>query len=162
MLQQVEQLGKTALTQHAASEQAQGEETTSSRSSSVADGVEGSAAGAESSNAAASVSKLLQQLPKVLESLTGDAAAAGMPEVLQALHRAEFGYADAASFMRGHLYQCPNGHMYVIGECGGAMQRSRCPECHAWVGGEYHNLDSSNRRADEGVLQRVTDAMRPS
>lgn len=22
----------------------------------------------------------------------------------------------------GHFYTCPNGHIYVIGECGGAMQ----------------------------------------
>ena len=26
-------------------------------------------------------------------------------------------------------YQCPNGHAYVIGECGLAMIESRCPEC---------------------------------
>lgn len=26
------------------------------------------------------------------------------------------------SFMAGHLYECPNGHLFVIGECGGAMQ----------------------------------------
>jgi hypothetical protein len=24
--------------------------------------------------------------------------------------------------MAGHLYECPNGHLFVIGECGGAMQ----------------------------------------
>lgn len=29
-----------------------------------------------------------------------------------------------ASFMAGHLYECPNGHLFVIGECGGAMQVS--------------------------------------
>lgn len=26
------------------------------------------------------------------------------------------------SFMTGHLYECPNGHLFVIGECGQAMQ----------------------------------------
>jgi len=26
------------------------------------------------------------------------------------------------SFMAGHLYECPNGHLFVIGECGQAMQ----------------------------------------
>jgi hypothetical protein len=25
-------------------------------------------------------------------------------------------------FMNGHLYECPNGHLFVIGECGQAMQ----------------------------------------
>jgi len=26
------------------------------------------------------------------------------------------------SFMAGHLYQCPNGHLFVIGDCGQAVQ----------------------------------------
>lgn len=42
-------------------------------------------------------------------------------------------------------YQCPNGHPYIITECGGATERSRCPECGAVIGGEMHRLDSSNR-----------------
>ncbi|KAJ7045696.1 hypothetical protein C8F04DRAFT_1065834 [Mycena alexandri] len=29
----------------------------------------------------------------------------------------------------GHFYKCPQGHVYVIGECGGAVERTRCPEC---------------------------------
>nr|GAT43007.1 predicted protein [Mycena chlorophos] len=49
----------------------------------------------------------------------------------------------------GHFYTCPQGHVYVIGECGGAMQRSRCPECGASIGGSNHNLDSTNRRATD-------------
>ncbi|KAG2153743.1 uncharacterized protein EDB93DRAFT_1134566 [Suillus bovinus] len=47
----------------------------------------------------------------------------------------------------GHFYNCANGHTFVIGECGGAMQRSRCPECGSPVGGESHHLDSTNTRA---------------
>ncbi|OBZ65601.1 hypothetical protein A0H81_14501 [Grifola frondosa] len=50
---------------------------------------------------------------------------------------------------RGHFYNCENGHTFVIGECGGAMQASRCPECHAPVGGNQHTLISSNARAAE-------------
>ncbi|KAL4993400.1 AAA domain-containing protein [Aspergillus recurvatus] len=38
----------------------------------------------------------------------------------------------------GHWYYCENGHPFTIGECGGAMERSRCPECGAAVGGEHH------------------------
>ncbi|KAL4816023.1 hypothetical protein BDW67DRAFT_57620 [Aspergillus spinulosporus] len=38
----------------------------------------------------------------------------------------------------GHWYYCENGHPFTIGECGGAMQLSRCPECGAAVGGEHH------------------------
>ncbi|KAI3610997.1 hypothetical protein WG66_013798 [Moniliophthora roreri] len=50
---------------------------------------------------------------------------------------------------RGHFYNCPNGHPFVITECGGAMQVSRCPECGATIGGSNHSLDSSNTRARE-------------
>ena len=30
---------------------------------------------------------------------------------------------------RDHWYSCPNGHVYTIGDCGGATQTSNCPEC---------------------------------
>ncbi|KAG0043488.1 hypothetical protein BGZ83_011344 [Gryganskiella cystojenkinii] len=44
----------------------------------------------------------------------------------------------------GHWYRCPNGHTYVIGECGMAMEQSTCPECGAAVGGGSHQLRSDN------------------
>ena len=40
----------------------------------------------------------------------------------------------------GHWFKCPNGHYYVIGECGGAMQRGKCPDCKAEIGGDNHAL----------------------
>jgi len=49
----------------------------------------------------------------------------------------------------GHFYQCANGHTFVITECGGAMERSRCPECGGVIGGSNHNLDASNTRSEE-------------
>ncbi|KAF8808644.1 hypothetical protein BYT27DRAFT_6543133 [Phlegmacium glaucopus] len=49
----------------------------------------------------------------------------------------------------GHFYQCANGHTFVITECGGAMERSTCPECGAVIGGSNHSLDASNTRSDE-------------
>lgn len=49
----------------------------------------------------------------------------------------------------GHYYNCPNGHMFVITECGGAMERSLCPECGETIGGTSHHLDPSNSRATE-------------
>ncbi|KAH9951524.1 P-loop containing nucleoside triphosphate hydrolase protein [Amylocystis lapponica] len=49
----------------------------------------------------------------------------------------------------GHFYKCPNGHTFVIGECGGAMQQSKCPECGEVIGGTGHNLVSGNSRATE-------------
>jgi Fe2+ or Zn2+ uptake regulation protein len=47
----------------------------------------------------------------------------------------------------GHFYNCANGHTFVITECGGAMERSRCPECGSPIGGQSHRLDSTNTRA---------------
>ncbi|KAG0331451.1 hypothetical protein BG004_001658 [Podila humilis] len=49
----------------------------------------------------------------------------------------------------GHWYRCPNGHPYYIGECGMAMQQSRCPECGAGVGGGRHRLLATNQRDAE-------------
>lgn len=50
---------------------------------------------------------------------------------------------------QGHWYTCPNGHVYVIGECGGAMEESTCPECGARIGGGGHALRADNRHATE-------------
>ncbi|KAF8629392.1 hypothetical protein AX15_003447 [Amanita polypyramis BW_CC] len=49
----------------------------------------------------------------------------------------------------GHFYTCRNGHAFVITECGGAMQAARCPECGQPIGGQDHQLDASNSRAEE-------------
>ncbi|KAG9078508.1 hypothetical protein FS749_009464 [Ceratobasidium sp. UAMH 11750] len=49
----------------------------------------------------------------------------------------------------GHFCRCPNGHPYIITECGGAMQESRCPECHAPIGGGSHRLRSDNTQDTE-------------
>lgn len=55
----------------------------------------------------------------------------------------------AMSFPRGHWFKCPNGHIYAIGDCGGAMQRGTCPECKAVIGGINHTLERSNQLASE-------------
>ena len=44
---------------------------------------------------------------------------------------------------------CPNGHTYCIGDCGGAMQESKCPECKCTIGGTQHRLTAGNRVATE-------------
>jgi hypothetical protein len=49
----------------------------------------------------------------------------------------------------GHYYRCPNGHLYVIGDCGGATQRASCPECGETIGGSGHTLDATNSRATD-------------
>jgi hypothetical protein len=46
-----------------------------------------------------------------------------------------------------HWFECPNGHPYFIGNCGGAMQEGVCNECGARVGGSSHVLLGSNRPA---------------
>lgn len=55
----------------------------------------------------------------------------------------------AMGYPRGHWFKCPNGHIYVIGDCGGAMQRATCPECQEVIGGANHTLERSNRLASE-------------
>jgi len=49
----------------------------------------------------------------------------------------------------GHFYKCPNGHTFVIGDCGGAMEVSRCNECGEMIGGTGHQLLSANSRATQ-------------
>ncbi|KAI0332312.1 P-loop containing nucleoside triphosphate hydrolase protein [Cubamyces sp. BRFM 1775] len=49
----------------------------------------------------------------------------------------------------GHFYKCPNGHTFVIGDCGGAVERSYCPECGAAIGGTGHSLIANNSRATD-------------
>lgn len=55
----------------------------------------------------------------------------------------------AAIQLPGHWFKCPNGHVYLITECGGAMERARCPECKANIGGMNHSLASGNQLASE-------------
>ena len=47
----------------------------------------------------------------------------------------------------GHWFKCPNGHLYVIADCGGAVSSSVCPECKAKVGGEGYALAEGNHFA---------------
>ncbi|XP_032455825.1 NFX1-type zinc finger-containing protein 1-like isoform X2 [Nasonia vitripennis] len=56
---------------------------------------------------------------------------------------------QAMGFKQGHWYKCPNGHPYVIGECGGAMEVANCNECGAKIGGTDHRLLGSNQLASE-------------
>uniref|UniRef100_A0A4W3IT70 Zinc finger NFX1-type containing 1 n=1 Tax=Callorhinchus milii TaxID=7868 RepID=A0A4W3IT70_CALMI len=55
----------------------------------------------------------------------------------------------AMGLRQGHWFKCPNGHVYVITECGGAMEKSKCPDCNATIGGMDHALESSNQLASE-------------
>ncbi|XP_040890146.1 NFX1-type zinc finger-containing protein 1 [Toxotes jaculatrix] len=56
---------------------------------------------------------------------------------------------SAIKMPQGHWHKCPNGHVYVITECGGAMERRKCPDCDATIGGSQHRLESGNQVASE-------------
>ncbi|GIJ99055.1 hypothetical protein Aspvir_001179 [Aspergillus viridinutans] len=49
----------------------------------------------------------------------------------------------------GHWYYCRNGHPFTIGECGGAMVQTVCPECGEPVGGREHRVAEGVVRADD-------------
>lgn len=66
-------------------------------------------------------------------------------EELDDIRKKEKKYMDEKAFKKmiiqaiglgsGHWYECPMGHPYVIGECGGAMEVGRCSVCNAEIGG---------------------------
>jgi hypothetical protein len=45
----------------------------------------------------------------------------------------------------GRWFVCPNKHPYYVGDCGGATEISKCPECDALIGGVEHRVVESNR-----------------
>ena len=49
----------------------------------------------------------------------------------------------------GKWFKCPNGHVYIITECGGATQEGVCNECGAAVGGSDHAVLPTNDLATE-------------
>ena len=49
----------------------------------------------------------------------------------------------------GSWYKCPQGHYYNIGECGGAMEIGKCPECGSQIGGQQHRLIETNEHAGD-------------
>ncbi|ESO94720.1 hypothetical protein LOTGIDRAFT_232244 [Lottia gigantea] len=42
------------------------------------------------------------------------------------------------------VYRCPNGHPYVIGDCGRPYTKSKCNECAQDIGGQSHNALARN------------------
>ena len=56
---------------------------------------------------------------------------------------------NAVGLSKGHWYKCSRGHIYAIGECGGAMETSSCPECGISIGGQSHRLVEGNEVASE-------------
>ena len=48
-----------------------------------------------------------------------------------------------------HSFNSLSGHIYTIGDCGGAMVESKCPECDGTIRGGSHRLRSDNKVASE-------------
>ena len=42
-------------------------------------------------------------------------------------------------------YKCPNGHLYVVGNCGELVQTGICPDCHSVIGGRGYVPAQGNR-----------------
>ncbi|XP_071503992.1 NFX1-type zinc finger-containing protein 1-like [Diadema antillarum] len=83
-----------------------------------------------------------RQLLHQVKQLTGHV-------VLGITDRERVQIVTAIGLNQGHWYKCPKGHVYCIGECGGAMENANCPECGASIGGQSHTLTSGNRVATE-------------
>lgn len=54
-------------------------------------------------------------------------------------------------------YTCPNGHLYVIGECRLPVQLAKCPECGLSIGGKYHRMVNTNKHI--GIITYMLLAM---
>eukprot|EP00980_Cylindrotheca_fusiformis_P004953 scaffold1051_cov119-Cylindrotheca_fusiformis.AAC.28 len=66
-------------------------------------------------------------------------------EVVAAMDQGQTNWNFGGGGASGHWYECPNGHPYFIGECGGAMETSTCNECGEEIGGSSHRVLGSNR-----------------
>lgn len=84
--------------------------------------------------------QVLEQLKKLKES---------SKSALNILEKERKQIVEAFNFNQGHWFKCPKGHIYVITECGGAMQVGKCNECGAEIGGNNHRLLSDNSLASE-------------
>lgn len=64
--------------------------------------------------------------------------------IMKGLLTANADLANGGYQGQGHFYICINKHPYVIGDCGGAVETSACPECGARIGGTQHAVSFGN------------------
>ena len=50
----------------------------------------------------------------------------------------------AQQVLKGRWYTCPNNHSYYVSECGLPTQEFTCPDCGEKIGGQDHQLVSTN------------------
>ena len=72
-----------------------------------------------------------------------------MQSIMRALVKSNADLAGRGYQGQGHFYKCPNGHPYVIGDCGGATEATVCPECGVQIGGTGHRLAAGNTQHQE-------------
>ena len=83
---------------------------------------------------------IFEQLKKLVESTKCS---------LKILEKERQEILRAFNFKQGHWFKCPRGHIYLITECGGAMEVGKCNECGARIGGTNHRILSDNALASE-------------
>ncbi|KAK3096790.1 hypothetical protein FSP39_003301 [Pinctada imbricata] len=54
------------------------------------------------------------------------------------------------------FYRCPNGHPYVIGDCGRPYYEGKCKECGAQIGGRHHEAFPGNVKVEQWLDQTQT------
>ena len=62
---------------------------------------------------------------------------------------------DRFGSVSDHWYECPNGHPYFVGECGGVQEARQCPECGSRIGGVGYDLADDNRRGAPSLMGRM-------
>jgi len=73
------------------------------------------------------------------EAAPGVLSVAEKGAIFAALHMTP---ADVA----GHMFRCPAGDAYLVGDCGATNQVGTCPECRAPIGGSYAGPERGNER----------------
>jgi len=89
--------------------------------------------------------ELLNNIKLLIKIINGEKEKEELKEIFMAM-QTEFSGT-------GHWYRCPNGHYYTIGDCGMAMQQSRCIECGAVIGGLNHQTHELNTHAQDFEVQ---------
>ncbi|KAG1579882.1 hypothetical protein G6F47_012736 [Rhizopus delemar] len=91
-------------------------------------------------NEVALVNKIKAQLEKQRQILTQHER----DQIIQAMNE-EVINTEMHSIVGGRWFVCPNKHPYYVGDCGGATEISKCPECNAPIGGTQHRVIETNR-----------------
>ncbi|TNV87514.1 hypothetical protein FGO68_gene11469 [Halteria grandinella] len=87
------------------------------------------------------LNKALPHAKAVIDRLKKDFPAISLTEMQEIM--------KAVGYTASHWNKCPNGHYYVIADCGGAMEESKCPDCGSVIGGANHALAAGNEHASE-------------